>query len=157
LLSCEGDMVMDPFMGFEMAGFDVALANEYDPVIADAYIKNRHNANMVVADITKLSIEDVFTKFIGKFAVIIGGPPCQGFSQKGQRKTVNDERNFLFRYFYDVVKLVKPQYFLMENVPSLLTSERGYFRNEIDEMFGKLGYVGSYEQRRNLGYNHNKI
>jgi len=127
-------------LGFEMAGFDVALANEYDPSIAESYIKNRSSTNMIVADIAKLPIKDMFAKFIDEVAAVVGGPPCQGFSQKGQRKSLDDERNFLFKYFYEVVKLVQPQYFLMENVPNLLTTEDGYFLKEIEKMFNEAGY-----------------
>ena len=127
-------------LGFEMAGFDVVLSNEYDSSIANAYIKNRKNANMIIADITKLAIEETFVAYVGQTDVIIGGPPCQGFSQKGQRKSIDDNRNFLFKYFHQVVKLVKPKYFLMENVPNLLTSENGYFQEEIRNLFNELGY-----------------
>ena len=81
-----------------------------------------------------------FGKYVGKIDVIIGGPPCQGFSQKGQRKTINDERNFLFKYYVKVVDLVKPTYFVMENVPNLLTAEKGYFRKELMELFDTIGY-----------------
>lgn len=128
-------------LGFELSGFEVVLANEYDPSIANAYVLNRQNANMIVADITKLSIEETFSKFVGKVDVIVGGPPCQGFSQKGSRKTIHDPRNFLFKYFFDVVSLVRPQYFVMENVPNLLTAENGYFRKEIEELFEGIGYT----------------
>lgn len=127
-------------LGFELAGFEVVLANEYDASIADAYIKNRPKVKMIVEDITRLSLEDTFKQYKGKIDVIIGGPPCQGFSQKGQRKSINDERNFLFKYYYHVVSLVKPKYFLMENVPNLLTSENGYFKEEITNLFEGLGY-----------------
>ncbi len=72
--------------------------------------------------------------------MIIGGPPCQGFSQKGKRKSINDPRNFLFQYYYKVVSLIKPKYFVMENVPNLLTSENGYFKREIENLFGNIGY-----------------
>ena len=81
-------------LGFEMAGFDVVLANEYDKEIAEAYIKNHPNTKMIAKDITSLSLEETFSEYRGKIDVIIGGPPCQGFSQKGQRKTIHDERNF---------------------------------------------------------------
>ena len=72
--------------------------------------------------------------------LVIGGPPCQGFSQKGQRKTIHDERNFLFKYYVKVVELVRPRYFVMENVPNLLTAEGGYFRKEIEDLFNSMGY-----------------
>ncbi len=128
-------------LGFEEAGFKVVLANEYDPSIAEAYIKNRKNPNMIVEDIKKLPIEETFGCYKGKITAVVGGPPCQGYSQKGQRKTINDERNFLFRYFVDVVRVVEPSYFVMENVPNLLTSEGGYFKRELISLFENLGYV----------------
>lgn len=130
-------------LGFEMVGFDVALANEFDKSIAEAYIKNRPNTKMIIEDITKLPIQEIFSEYIGQIDVVIGGPPCQGFSQKGQRKSINDDRNFLFKYFYEVVKLVKPKYFLMENVPNLLTTEKGYFKQEIITLFRNIGYAVS--------------
>ena len=116
-------------LGFEMAGFDVVLANEYDKDIATAYKKNHSSTKMINEDITKLDLQSVFEQYKGNIDVIIGGPPCQGFSQKGKRKTIHDERNFLFKYYVKVVDLVKPQYFVMENVPNLLTAEKGYFNH----------------------------
>lgn len=127
-------------LGFEMAGFNVVLANEYDESIAKAYELNHPGTKMIVEDITKLPIEKTFYEYRKKVDVIIGGPPCQGFSQKGQRKTINDERNFLFKYFVAVVDFVRPRYFIMENVPNLLTAENGYFKEEIIELFEGLGY-----------------
>ena len=131
-------------LGFEKKGFEVVLANEYDASIAASYIANHKNTKMIVGDITSLDLEDTFGKMAGKVDVVIGGPPCQGFSQKGQRKTIHDERNFLFKYYVSVVELVKPKYFVMENVPNLLTAEGGYFRHEIEELFNKLGYSLEY-------------
>lgn len=61
---------------------------------------------MIAKDITSLSLEETFSGYRGKIDVIIGGPPCQGFSQKGQRKTIHDERNFLFKYYVKVVELI---------------------------------------------------
>ncbi len=131
-------------LGFEKKGFDVVLANEYDASIATSYIANHKNTKMIVGDITSLDLEDTFGKLAGTIDVVIGGPPCQGFSQKGQRKTIHDERNYLFKYYVSVVELVNPKYFVMENVPNLLTAEGGYFRREIEELFNKLGYSLEY-------------
>lgn len=128
-------------LGFRMEGFDIVLANEIDKEIADSYVKNHPETKMINEDITKLNIEDVFKEYINTVDVVIGGPPCQGFSQKGQRKSIKDERNFLFKYFYNVVKLLKPKYFVMENVPNLLTTENGYFRKEIEDLFNEIGYT----------------
>lgn len=126
--------------GFEQMGFNVIFANEYDPSIAAAYKVNHPNTEMLVADITTVDFEKTFDRFSGKIDVVIGGPPCQGFSQKGQRKTINDERNFLFKFYVKVVDKVRPKYFLMENVPNLLTAEGGYFKKEIETLFNDMGY-----------------
>lgn len=128
-------------LGFERVGFKVVLANEYDASIAEAYIKNRNHPNMIVEDIRKLPVQDTFGPYKGKVTVVVGGPPCQGYSQKGQRKTIQDERNFLFRYFVDVVREVEPMYFVMENVPNLLTNEGGYFKRELISLFEEIGYT----------------
>ena len=127
-------------LGFRNQGFDVVLANEYDEVIANSYKKNHKRTKMIVGDITSLDLNEVFGSYAEKIDVVIGGPPCQGFSQKGQRKTIYDERNYLFKYYVRVVELVKPKYFVMENVPNLLTAENGYFYNEIEQLFNKMNY-----------------
>lgn len=128
-------------LGFEMAGFDVVVANEYVSDIAASYRYNHPQTKMIEGDITQLDLEKTFTPYKGCIDVLVGGPPCQGFSQKGQRKSINDERNFLFKYYVKVVELVKPKYFVMENVPTLLTSEQGYFFREIQSLFKNLGYT----------------
>lgn len=127
-------------LGFEQAGFEVVMANEYDASIAASYQHNLLDTNMIVGDITELDLQKTFGELQGKVDVVIGGPPCQGFSQKGQRKTIHDPRNFLFKYFVEVVKLVQPPYFVMENVPNILTAENGYFKREIISFFDSLGY-----------------
>jgi len=127
-------------LGFKQAGFETALANEIDMSIADAYQRNHPHVKMVNADITSLDLDSVFKKYKDKTDVVVGGPPCQGFSQKGARKLFDDERNFLFNYFYEVVKYIKPKYFLMENVPTMLTAGNQAFKKEIYSLFGDLGY-----------------
>ena len=131
-------------LGFEMEGFDILLANEFDQSIATAYKENHKSTNVVVGDITSLDLSKVFGEYDNKIDVVIGGPPCQGFSQKGKRKTINDERNFLFKHYVEVVKFVKPKYFVMENVPNLLTAEKGFFLNEIKGLFKGYGYSIRY-------------
>ncbi|MDD7305398.1 DNA cytosine methyltransferase [Anaerococcus sp. AGMB00486] len=131
-------------LGFMDAGFEIVLANEIDKSIAESYIKNHPSTKMIIGDITKLDIYQNFIPYKNVVDVIIGGPPCQGFSQKGKRKTINDERNYLFQYFVKVVSIVKPKYFVMENVPNILTSENGLFIEEINELFSKIGYFLEY-------------
>ncbi len=127
-------------LGFKMEGFKTILAVEKDESIADSFKKNHKHAKVIVDDICKMDIEKVFSEYKGEISVVIGGPPCQGFSQKGKRKSIKDERNFLFKYYYNVVKFLEPKYFLMENVPNLLTTEKGFFKNEIIELFKEIGY-----------------
>ncbi|WP_102346372.1 DNA cytosine methyltransferase [Bacillus sp. Marseille-P3661] len=126
--------------GFETLGFNVVVANEIDSEIATAYENNHKGAKVINEDITKLDIASVFGEQKGRVQLIVGGPPCQGFSQKGSRNILGDERNFLFRYYFDVVKFLKPQYFLIENVPNILTANKGSFKTEIYSLFEEIGY-----------------
>ncbi|OLS38277.1 DNA (cytosine-5-)-methyltransferase [Alkalihalophilus pseudofirmus] len=127
-------------LGFRQAGFNVLLANEIDKDISKAYVANHPGGKMINEDITKLDIPSLFNPYKGNVDIIIGGPPCQGFSQKGARKILEDERNFLFKYYLKVVEYLKPKYFLMENVPNLLTSNKGSFKEDIYKEFQKIGY-----------------
>lgn len=128
-------------LGFLQAGFEIVYANEYDKSIANSFKKNHPNTIVDYTDIRDINFEKVFRPFENKVDVVMGGPPCQGFSQKGKRSGVNDERNFLFQQFVKVVEIVKPEFFVLENVPNILSSEKGYFKQEIINIFSKLGYA----------------
>jgi len=127
--------------GFVRQGCKVVVANEIDQDIARSYTLNHPHTKMINADITSIDIRKSFEKYCGKIDIVLGGPPCQGFSQKGNRKTINDERNFLFRYFCDVVRFIQPKYFVMENVPNILTAEKGFFKRELTALFEDMGYA----------------
>jgi DNA (cytosine-5)-methyltransferase 1 len=125
--------------GFIKAGFDVILAIEHDKEIALCYKKNHPKTTVLAEDIQNIEIEKL-SKFFHDVDVIIGGPPCQGFSQKGKRLSVLDERNYLFQYFTDVVRIAQPHFFILENVANIITTENGFFKNEIIDAFTKIGY-----------------
>ena len=77
--------------------------------------------------------------------VIVGGPPCQGFSMSGKRIRsngifLNDKRNKLFKEFVRVIKDLKPKIFLMENVPGILNIYQGKTKNQILSIFKSIGY-----------------
>ena len=91
-------------------------------------------------DISKLDIDDVFNEY-KNIDVIVWGPPCQGFSQKGKRKIMDDPRNYLFKYFFEVVSVVRPKYFVLENVPNILTANNGHFKDEIYSLCSSNGYT----------------
>lgn len=127
-------------LGFRQAGFEIVFANEYDKSIANSYKLNHPNTIVNSEDIRDIDFDKVFKPFINKVDVVMGGPPCQGFSQKGKRVGISDARNFMFQQFVKVVEMVKPEFFLLENVPNILSSENGYFKKEIEDEFAKLGY-----------------
>ena len=127
-------------LGFKQNGFDVVFANEYNKDIAKAYKLNNPETTVNDDDIRNLDFEKVFMPYSGQITVVVGGPPCQGFSQKGKRIGIKDERNFMFQQFVKVVEYVRPKYFVLENVPNILTAEHGFFKEQIIEMFSELGY-----------------
>lgn len=127
-------------LGFSQAGFEIVYANEYDKSIAESFKKNHPKTIVDTTDIRNIDFEKVFRPFEKKVNVVMGGPPCQGFSQKGKRAGVKDERNFMFQQFINVVKIVKPEFFILENVPNILSSEKGYFKLQIINTFKNLGY-----------------
>lgn len=126
--------------GFISAGFEIAFAIEFDKEIADAYARNHPGTEMINEDICGVDVEEV-KKRHPHIDLIMGGPPCQGFSQKGKRMSINDPRNFLFQQFVRFVESFKPKYFVLENVPNIITTSNGYFKDQIIESFSKLGYT----------------
>ncbi len=126
--------------GFKMAGYNLVAAVEYNPAIAKGLKLNDEKVELILSDVRCLNLKSTFKKYIGKVSVIVGGPPCQGSSQKGQRATLSDERNFLFKYFFDAVNYLSPEFFLLENVPNILTTNSGIFKDEIINSFEAIGY-----------------
>lgn len=122
--------------GFIKAGFKVKKAVEFDSSIAKTYIMNHPEVDMIVDDIKNIDQSGVFNK--GEADVIIGGPPCQGFSMAGARIRngfIDDPRNYLFKHYFNVVKTVKPKVFIMENVKGIKTMQDGRIFNEILKIF----------------------
>lgn len=125
--------------GFLKAGFEVVLAIEYDKEIALSYKNNHPNTDVYASDICALNFKEMHIQY-PQIDVVMGGPPCQGFSQKGKRLSVNDPRNFLFKQFVRFVEEFCPKYFVLENVPNIITTEKGFFKDEIISAFNDLGY-----------------
>ncbi|MFZ2970473.1 MAG: DNA (cytosine-5-)-methyltransferase [Minisyncoccia bacterium] len=127
--------------GFEWAGYNIIAANDNFKYACETY-KNNHKATILVeGDITKKDIKEKLYRSIKnkKIDIIIGGPPCQGFSYAGKR-IIEDPRNFLFKEFVEIVKKVKPKVILIENVEGILTSNDGKTFESIKESFSELGY-----------------
>ncbi len=124
-------------LGFEMAGFDVVQAVEIIDIAADTHERNFPLCRVHRGDISDFKPNKELKSH--KIRVIAGGPPCQGFSVAGRRDP-NDPRNRLFREFVRVVDEIQPDYFVMENVPGILTMKNGQVRDAILEAFEKIGY-----------------
>lgn len=130
-------------LGFDQVGFNNIFSIDIEPRFCETYKTNFPKHNLIQKDISKLSNEEI-KSLIGNqiIDVIIGGPPCQGFSMAGNigRKFIDDSRNQLFREFARIVEIVQPSYFVMENVARLFTHNKGETKKEIIELFKKMNY-----------------
>ena len=128
-------------LGFERAGFNILLGID---VWKDALITFAHNhkrSKTLNADLSSLSPKEA-EPLLGRkeIDVIIGGPPCQGFSIAGKR-IVNDKRNKLYKAFVDFVAYFQPKVFVLENVPNILSIGGGIVKDAIVEDFTNLNYT----------------
>ncbi len=127
--------------------FKTVVATDFFKNSLSTLKKNMPDVEIIFGDIldknVKKSIIDKSKK--GKVNMIVGGPPCQGFSNKGKKLGLSDPRNFLFLEYLNIVKELKPEIFIMENVKTLVTASDGYFINEINDKFKKLGYIVSFQ------------
>lgn len=142
-------------LGFDMQKFNNIFSVEYDKQIANTYKKNFPNHKIFVGDIRELG-DNIIDDFIGKneVDVIVGGPPCQGFSMAGNigRNFIDDPRNHLFKEFVRVVKKVKPKIFVMENVARVATHNNGRTIEEIGKSFEEIGYKVQYRVLQAYNY-----
>lgn len=127
--------------GFEWAGYNIVAANDNYKQACETYRVNHPHTTVIEGDVTKKDIKNaLFDAIKGKkIDIIIGGPPCQGFSHAGKR-LVDDPRNFLFKEFVEIVKKVKPKVVVLENVEGILTMNDGKSFESIKESFRELGY-----------------
>lgn len=130
--------------GLDMVeGFSTEVAIDFDSKAINTFQKNFPNTSCICGNICD---EDTKEKIISEAVkrnvnMIIGGPPCQGFSLKGKNLGIKDPRNFLFMEYVNLVSRIKPEVFIIENVKNLVNSENGFFITQIYEEFGKLGYT----------------
>lgn len=122
--------------------FEIVVANDFDEYATETYKYNHPSTEVILGDITKEEIKSKLTVASNNKGVnvVIGGPPCQGFSLKGKNLGIEDERNFLFLEFMDIVKRVEPEIFIIENVKNMVQAADGYFINQITKLFGDMGY-----------------
>lgn len=128
--------------GFREAGFRIGAGVEINEDIGKTYKFNFPEATLINKDITQTSSEEILQMSNLKkeeVSVIIGGPPCQGYSHAGKR-LVDDPRNILFKEFVRIVNDIRPKVFVMENVVGLVTMANGRYRDEIIQIFKEIGY-----------------
>jgi DNA (cytosine-5)-methyltransferase 1 len=130
-------------LGLEAAGFDIACSVELDPVHSLVHHINFPYGATVCSDVTKVTGKDIITKIkplgFSGIDVIVGGPPCQGFSHIGKRQ-IDDDRNKLVFEYLRLVKELKPKYFIFENVPGIGSGKHKAFLNELIGEFESAGY-----------------
>jgi len=125
-------------LGFVQEGFYAALANDIEECCVDTYAHNHPETprdhiilgdiRNVVADLENLMAnEDV--------DIVVGGPPCQGFSMANRQRLIDDPRNYLYKNYIEVVKKLRPKFFVMENVKGMLS-----VAGQVKEDFQRIGY-----------------
>lgn len=128
--------------GFQQAGFDVRFGIDMWKDATTTYQHNFPSATVLNEDITKITGSTIL-EMTGLKAddidVIIGGPPCQGFSVSGKRM-IDDERNKLYKSYVELVAELQPKVFVMENVPGLVRLFKGQVGQQVIEDFTSVGY-----------------
>ena len=126
--------------------FHTVAGLDFDENAIKTFAANFPDAYAVCGDITDATIKDriISESKKRKVNMVIGGPPCQGFSLKGKNLGLSDKRNFLFKEYFNVVKELKPYIFIIENVKNILNSVNHYFRDEILKEIKELGYIVNY-------------
>lgn len=126
-------------LGFLQEGFNVKLANDIEDVCIETYKYNHPElptSKLIQGDIKEIveNIEDYINQEID---VVVGGPPCQGFSQANRQRVIDDPRNKLYKYFVSAVQKIAPKFVVMENVKGMLK-----VANQVVEDYAKLKVKG---------------
>lgn len=124
-------------LGFKQAGHDLVWANDIDKDACETYAKNIGD-HIVCADIKDIQIDN-----LPSADIVIGGFPCQGFSLANMKRNVEDERNLLYKFFYNVIKVKQPMFFVAENVKGILSLGKGSVIKQIESDFQQAGYITS--------------
>jgi DNA (cytosine-5)-methyltransferase 1 len=128
-------------IGAEMAGITTILAVEFDEHAAKSFEKNHKNAKVLNKDIRNVNPLDHIEKHP---FILIGGPPCQGFSISNTKtRNLDNPNNWMFKEYHRFLKELEPDWFLFENVEGFKSFDNGNFAKNIESEFEKLGYTTS--------------
>ncbi len=126
--------------GFELAGYKIVGGIDFNKDATNTFEKNFKAAKVICGDISDIKDEHVLDLFAGT-QMIVGGPPCQGFSSANRwQKEQDDPRNKLFFQFLRFVRLLSPSVIMIENVRGLLTRDDGYAKDRIKELLEEMHY-----------------
>lgn len=136
-------------MGFEKAGFNIKLCIDNDVQVEKTHKRNFPNIPMIDRDIRKVPADEIKSYLSdGKVDVIIGGPPCQGFSTIGKRSSSdpnkryqNDPRNELVLTYAKLIRELRPKFIVMENVKGILTLDKGRYLKNVLQQLHDAGYA----------------
>ena len=134
--------------GFKLAGYNIIGGVDFNQSAINTYNKNFIGANGICCDLLDMNEEDIKNVFgsLDNIDIIIGGPPCQGFSAANRYKTEGDDpRNKLFFEFVKFVDMAKPKAIVIENVRGIVTSNNGYAKKRIYEIFEERGYCVNHQ------------
>ena len=130
-------------LGFEKSGFENVFSLDVEPNFCKTYKKNFPTHKLITKDISQLTEDEIYALLDEKEVdIVVGGPPCQGFSMAGNigRHFIDDPRNHLFKEFARVVSIIQPKMFLMENVARLDIHNKEKTKQEIIDIFTNMGY-----------------
>lgn len=138
-------------VGASLAGIVTKAAVEIDPFAAQTFAHNHKTAKVLNIDIRKTFKKD-FPNISGD-KILFGGPPCQGFSKSNlkTRNTLNNN-NWLYKEYIRIVKLLKPEWIVLENVYGIIGTESGFFIKQILEELNLLGYSVNYSVLNSKDY-----
>lgn len=135
-------------LGFQIAGFRIMIANEIDAKICPTFRANFPDVHLIEGDIRKLSPSDFPDDIDG----IIGGPPCQSWSEGGKQLGLDDERGKMFLTYIDFIQAKLPKFFVIENVKGILSDKHFLtFKKMLDQLKG-AGYVVHYQLMNAMDY-----
>ncbi len=140
-------------IGFEKAGFDIELCIDNNDLVERTHKRNFPNIPMINRDIRTVTSDEIKTYIKNENVdVIIGGPPCQGFSTIGKRvssdpekRLKHDPRNELVLTYARIIREIRPKFIVMENVKGILTLQNGTYLNNVLNQLHKAGYAAEYK------------
>lgn len=137
-------------IGFENSGFEVLVACDNDTFVEESHKKNLPHIPFICGDLSLSETRDKIINIVSRrhVDVLVGGPPCQGFSIFGKRRFVNTEgydpttdlRNNLLESYIEVVKAIQPDWIILENVPGLTSLDNGKYLHLLEDSLKKSGY-----------------